>query len=86
MFQRFRQPDTDLAGRGDGDGQVAERFVGGSVGGEPPPRRIPPLTPLLDGQPGRIEVMAGLGRAFTALHHMHDSRGPIVLGPGQLGL
>lgn len=55
--ERGGQFDTDLAIRRDADGLVAEAFAGLAVGGEEPPFGFPPLTPLLDGELGGLEVV-----------------------------
>ena len=67
VFQRFRQPDTDLPGRGDRDRQVPERFIGGAVGGDPVPRPLP-LSAATARRSGRhVEVVTRGGKPFAAL-------------------
>ena len=83
VLQRFRQPHTDLPVRGDGDGQVAERLITRTVGGDPVPGRIPPIPPLIDRQARGVKMMARLGQPGTALHHMDPARGPVRLRSGQ---
>ncbi len=84
VFQRFRQAQTHLARRGDGDREVAERFVGGTVRGDAVARRPPLLTPLIGGQTSGVEVVAGVGEPFPALDHMDPVCGSISLHAGEL--
>jgi hypothetical protein len=74
-----------LAARGDGDGEIAERLICGTVGLDPIPGGIPPVAPLRRREPRSVEVVAGLGQPVTALDHPHPIIGPVGLRPGQLG-
>ena len=82
MLQRARQAQADLPVRGDGDGEVAERFIPGPVGRDPVAGTLPILLPLRGGDPGSVEVMADLGQAFGAVGDSHPLVGPGRLRPG----
>jgi hypothetical protein len=81
VLQRFGQPHTDRTAAGDGNREISERFVRGTVGGDPPPRRIPPVPPPIDAQASLVEVMTRPSEPFTTLGHMHPMRGASLLHP-----
>ncbi|HXA13271.1 MAG TPA: hypothetical protein VNW93_13995 [Mycobacterium sp.] len=85
MFQRFGQPKTHQPGRGDGDRQVSERFLRGAVGGDSIPGGGPLLAPLVLGETGIVEVLAGVGQTFPSLHDPDFLVGVIALDLGEFG-
>ncbi len=70
-----------VAGRGNGDGEVAKRFVAGAVGLNPVARRGPLLPPFGDGETGVVEIMAGLGKPLAALDHPYTIAVPLSAHP-----
>ncbi|MFD4476215.1 hypothetical protein ACFWPU_08880 [Streptomyces sp. NPDC058471] len=84
--QRGRKSDRDAARVGDADGLVAEAFSGLSVGGQEHPTSLPALPPRLLAQPGRPQVVTGLGQALATAHHPHPARRPVRIHRRQPGL
>ena len=83
MFQWFGQPNADLPVRGDGDGQVAERLIRGTVRGDPVAGGVPAISPLRGGQTGVVEVVAGMGETFPAFGHTYPVTAAIFFGLGE---
>ena len=48
------------------DGLIAERLVGLAIGTDEQPLGLPPLLPLLSGETGSFEVVAGPGQTPTS--------------------
>jgi hypothetical protein len=86
VLQRFGQPQADLPVRGDGNGEVAERFIAGALGVDTVTGAVPLLAPPELGQVRRVEVVAGLGQPLTTLHHPHPMVVPVGRHAAQLGL
>ncbi|GAA3482817.1 hypothetical protein GCM10018966_073490 [Streptomyces yanii] len=72
-----RQSDADLTVRGDADGLLPEPLPRLAVGSDEPALRLPPLPPLLLGEPGLGEVVAGVEQTSAAPHHPHASGLPV---------
>jgi hypothetical protein len=85
ILQRARQPHADFPIRGDGDGEVAERFVAGADGLDTVPGALPPGAPPGRGQLRGGEIVAGLGQPFATLDDMHTVVVPIGANPAQFG-
>jgi hypothetical protein len=85
VFEWLRKPEADFAGRGDGDGEVAERFIAGAVGFDPPPGTGPSLPPHCLGQPSSAEVVPGLRQPLPAINHTRELVVPVCHGTTKLG-
>jgi hypothetical protein len=85
VFEWLREPEADFVDRGDGDGEVTERFIAGAVGFDPPPGTGPSLLPLGLGKPGGVEVVPGLRQPFPAIDHTREIGVPVCHGTTKLG-
>jgi hypothetical protein len=85
IFQWLGQAQANLPGWGHCEGQVAERFIAGAVGGDPVTRAIPSLAPLRHCQVCRGQIVSGLGQSFTAFGDVHDAGIGVGVYPSQLG-
>ena len=85
VFEWLREPEADFAGRGDGDGEVAERFIAGAVGFDPPPGAGPSLPPLGLGKPCGAEVVPGLRQPLPAIDHPRELGVPVCHDTTKLG-
>jgi hypothetical protein len=84
VLQRLWKSDTDLAIRGDGDGEIAERFITGAIRGDSIPGRVPFVAPLRCGHACGVEVMASLGQPSAALDDPDPILRPLSVHTGQL--
>jgi hypothetical protein len=82
---RVGQAQADLSVWGDGDGEVAERFITRTFGFDAVPGAIPFLAPPGLGQVRRIQVVADLGQPLATLHHMHTMAIPVGGHAAQCG-
>ena len=71
MLQGLRQAQADLPVRGDGDGQVAERFIARSRWPRCGSGHTPMLAPRDRVSSAAVEVVAGLGETLAALDDAH---------------